>query len=510
MARIIKVNPADNVVIPVEDIQAGAPVAGGLCAAEDIPQGHKIALKALGPGEAVIRYGVVLGKLNVAVPPGGRIREDMLELPPASPLDKMPWGTRALSPARGAVPPEELPGGGFFEGYEVPGSRFAGTRNILGIMTTVQCVTGVLNVAVRKIKAELLPRYPQVDDVVPVNHSYGCGVAIKAPEARVPIRTLKNMIRNPNFGGEIMVVALGCEKLTLDMLLEPGENNDDNVIVLQKLGGFHAMIDAIVGMAEKKLERLNRRRRVSLPLDRLCVGLQCGGSDAFSGITANPAAGYASDLLVGAGGTVLFSEVTEVRDGVEMLAARCGEEGTAKKLAREMQWYDAYLAAGGADRSANPSPGNKAGGLANIMEKALGSIAKSGASPIAEVLSPGERPSRRGLIFAATPASDFLCGPLQMASGITLQVFMTGRGTPYNLAAVPVIKVSSRSGMKNLWQDLIDIDAGTIAGGTETIEETGRRIFAMIIETAGGRHKPWAEEYGVYNDLCLFDPAPVT
>jgi galactarate dehydratase len=175
-----------------------------------------------------------------------------------------------------------------------------------------------------------------------------------------------------------------------------------------------------------------------------------------------------------------------------------------------MKWYDEYLEAGGADRSANPSPGNKKGGLANIVEKAMGSIAKSGGSPIVEILSPGERPSQRGLIFAATPASDFVCGPLQLASGITLQVFMTGRGTPYGLAAAPVIKVSSRTDMKNLWQDLIDINAGTIAEGKETIEETGKRLFTMILDTASGRHKPWAEVYALHNDLCLFDPSPIT
>jgi galactarate dehydratase len=355
-----------------------------------------------------------------------------------------------------------------------------------------------------------LPKYPHVDGVVPLNHDYGCGVAIHAREARVTTQTLKNLLHNPNFGGEIMVVALGCEKLTLNMILEPHENTPENVIVLQDIGGFHEMMMSILSMAERKLQKLNVRRRTSLPLDRLCIGLQCGGSDAFSGITANPAAGYASDLLAGAGATIFFSEVTEVRDGVEMLAARCTGGEVSKKLADEMKWYDAYLEQGGVDRSANPSPGNKKGGLANIMEKAMGSVAKSGTSPIVEVLSPGEKPSKRGLIFAATPASDFVCGPLQLASGITLQVFMTGRGTPYGLAAAPVIKVSSRTDLKNFWNDLIDVNAGTIATGEETIEDVGRRLFMMIIDTASGRHKPWVETYKLYNDLCLFTPAPVT
>jgi galactarate dehydratase len=363
---------------------------------------------------------------------------------------------------------------------------------------------------VGRIRAELLPGYPNVDGVTAINHAYGCGIAIHARDSGIPQRSLKNMLRNPNFGGEIMAAGLGCEKFTMDMLLEPDENNGENVVILQEQAGYGRMIDAIMGMAEKKLERLNRRRRVTLPLERLCVGMQCGGSDAFSGITANPAAGYASDLLVSAGGTVLFSEVTEVRDAVHLLSARCADRESARKLAREMEWYDAYLEQGGADRSANPSPGNKQGGLSNVLEKAMGSIAKSGTSPIAEVLSPGERPSRRGLIFAATPASDFVCGPLQLASGIGLQVFMTGRGTPYGLAAAPVIKVSSRTDLKNQWRDLIDVDAGTIAAGEESIGEVGKRIFRMIVETASGRYKPWVEKHQLYNDIDLFDPSPIT
>jgi galactarate dehydratase len=505
MALIIKVNDRDNVVIPVQDAPAGTEAVPGLKTIQDIPQGHKIALNDLKKGDEVIRYGVVLGRLARDVPAGGHIDEHMLVLPEMPDLENMPWG-RAAGPDHGL--PANLPSA--FEGYEVPDSRFAGTRNILGIMTSVQCVAGVLNVAVQKIKTELLPKYPAVDDVTALNHSYGCGCAISAPDSVIPIRTLKNLMRNPNFGGEIMVVALGCEKLSLDMLLEPHENNPENVIVLQKQAGFKAMIDAVLSMAEKKLRKLNERRRVTLPLEKLCVGLQCGGSDAFSGITANPASGYASDLLVSAGATVLFSEVSEVRDGVQFLSGRCGSAEIAGKLLSEMKWYDSYLERGGADISANPSPGNKAGGLSNIMEKTMGSIAKSGSAPISGVLSAGERVSQRGLIFAATPAGDFVCGALQLASGITIQVFMTGRGTPYGLAAAPVIKVSSRTDLKNLWDDIIDVNAGTIADGTETIQQAGERIYRLIIDTASGRYAPFAEKYRLYNDICVFDPAPVT
>lgn len=501
--RLIRVHEKDNVAIPVDSLLAGTELPGGFHAVEDIPQGHKIALRDLAEGEAVVRYGVVLGHLLKPVPRGGLVNEHMLRLPETPDLDRLEFATDL---ARDLPEPSVKT----FEGYPVEGELFAGTRNLLGIMTTVQCVAGVLNVAVERMKTELLPRFPHVEGIVALNHDYGCGVAIDAREAPIPIRGLRNIMRNPNFGGELMLVGLGCEKLTPDMLLSAEENTRDNVVILQDHQGFHAMVAALMETAERKLARLNGRRRTSLPLTKLCVGMQCGGSDSFSGITANPAAGYASDLLVAAGATVLFSEVTEVRDGAHLLAARCADAEVGRKLAAELRWYDAYLAEGGVDRSANPTPGNKAGGLANIIEKAMGSIAKSGSSPIVEVLSPGERPTKRGLVFAATPASDFVCGTMQLASGMGLQVFMTGRGTPYGLAAAPVIKVCSRSDLKDLWADLIDVDAGAIATGQSSIPELGEHLFRFIIDTASGRRKPWAEQYRLYNDLCVFNPAPIT
>ncbi|MEI9988345.1 MAG: hypothetical protein WDN69_37755 [Aliidongia sp.] len=240
------------------------------------------------------------------------------------------------------------------------------------------------------------------------------------------------------------------------------------------------------------------------------MACNAAGSDAFSGVTANPALGFAADLLVRAGATVMFSEVTEVRDAIHLLTPRAVNEDVARALIREMAWYDDYLAKGGADRSANPSPGNKKGGLANIVEKALGSVAKSGTSAIVDVLAPGERVRKKGLVFAATPASDFICGTLQLASGMTLQVFSTGRGTPYGLAAAPVIKVATRTELAERWSDLIDLDAGPIATGTATIEEMGWQVFRLILDVASGRTKPWSDRWGLFNALTLFNPAPVT
>ena len=501
---VIKVTDKDNVAIAVQDIAADTLVLPGLTAREPIPQAHKIALTDIPKGGEIIRYGVVLGYAKDAIPMGSWINEHMLDLPESPALDNMPFGTNL-------VPVEDLPDPPrkTWMGYRNKTGP-AGTRNLLGIVTTVQCATGVVRVAVERIKKELLPKYPHVDGVVAINHPYGCGVAINAPMAVIPIRAITNVIRHPNFGGEIMVVGLGCEKLTYDRVLPPEDITPENCLTLQDWKGHDAMMQAILDMAETKLKKLDQRRREELPLSELLIGMQCGGSDAFSGLTANPSAGYAADLLVKGGGTVMFSEVTEVRDGVHMLAARCPDAHTRDRLAEEMKWYDDYLDAGGVDRDANPTPGNKKGGLANIVEKAMGSIAKSGTSPIVEVLSPAEKPTKHGLIYAATPASDIVCGPSQVASGIGLQVFMTGRGTPYGLDVAPVIKVCSRNEMKDHWFDLIDVSAGPVATGEATIAEVGTEIFNLILDVASGVKEPYSDQYGFHNDMCIFNPAPIT
>ncbi|MEK5164104.1 galactarate dehydratase [Paenibacillus sp. FSL R5-0527] len=499
----IKVHEKDNVAIIVNagGLPEGTVFPCGLRLTERVPQGHKVALADVAQGEAVVRYGEIIGYAVRPIPRGSWVSESFIELPTPPLLRELPLATK--------VPPPQPPLEGFtFEGYLNPDGS-VGTKNILGITTSVQCVSGVLDYAVKRIKEELLPQYPQVDDVVAIHHTYGCGVAIQAPDAEIPIRTLRNIAAHPNFGGELMVVGLGCEKLQPDRLITD-KDNASKIVSLQDYQGFIPMVRAIMEMAEARLERLNRRKRVTCPASGLTVGLQCGGSDAFSGITANPAVGYAADLLVRAGATVLFSEVTEVRDAVHLLTPRAVNEEVGRALIREMEWYDAYLQRGQADRSANPTPGNKKGGLANIVEKSLGSIVKSGSSPITAVLAPGEKAAQKGLIFAATPASDFVCGTLQLASGINVQVFTTGRGTPYGLAMAPVIKVASRDSLAEQWPDLIDINAGRIAGGEATIEDVGWEIFRFILDVASGRKQTWAEHWGLHNAISLFNPAPVT
>lgn len=504
----IQIDERDNVAIVVESggLKAGSLLRNGVRLVDDVPQGHKVALKDLAKDAAIIRYGEVVGYAEKNLSCGSWIHEGVTRMPESPQLDS--W-TFTPSVEQNLEPLE----GYSFEGYRnADGS--VGTRNILGISTSVQCVAGVGNHVVRRIREELLPQYPNVDDVVVLNHAYGCGVAINAPAAIIPIRTVQNLTHNPNLGNEVIVLGLGCEKLEPKRLITPEaeSNKHKDILELQdeRFHGFAAMVDGIMEMAQQKLEKLNRRQRETCPVSDLVVGMQCGGSDAFSGITANPAVGFVSDLIVRAGGTVLFSEVTEVRDGVQLLLPRVASEEVGRALIREMQWYDHYLDLGEVDRSANTTPGNKAGGLNNIVEKSLGSIIKSGTSTISDVLAPGERVRKKGLVFAATPASDFVCGTLQLASGISLQVFTTGRGTPYGLAMAPVIKVSSRSDLSQRWHDLIDLDAGSIASGDVSIADTGWELFKMIIDVASGRRQTAAERLGLHNDLVLFNPAPIT
>jgi galactarate dehydratase len=500
----IKMHERDNVAIVANDggLPAGTVLPSGLALREHIPQAHKVALVDLNAGAEVLRYNVVIGRALRDIPAGGWVNEKLLEMPDAPALGNLPVATRS----REAVAPLT---GYTFEGFRNPDGS-VGTRNILGITTTVQCVSGVVEFAVRRIKSELLPRFPNVDDVVGLEHTYGCGVAIEAPGAAVPIKTLRNISLNPNFGGSTMVVGLGCEKLQPERLFPPG-SEPFGLVTLQDEShvGFESMITSIMTMAEEHLTRLNARKRETCPASALVVGMQCGGSDAFSGVTANPAVGFATDLLVRAGATVMFSEVTEVRDGIDQLTARAANADVAQALIREMDWYDRYLELGLSDRSANTTPGNKKGGLSNIVEKAMGSIIKSGTVPIAGVVSPGDRAKQKGLLFAATPASDFICGTLQLAAGMNLHVFTTGRGTPYGLAECPVIKVATRSDLARRWHDLMDLDAGRIATGEMTIEQMGWELFRLMLDVASGK-KTWAENWRLQNALTLFNPGPVT
>lgn len=512
---VIKISPADNVGIVANSsgLKKGIKLADGTILAENIPMGHKVATSEIKEGAAILRYGVIIGHAKNLITRGEWVNESKILLPQPPDLDNIEFS--------GIQNPEtnEPLKGYTFRGFRNPDGS-VGTKNVLGITTSVQCVAGFTQFAVNKIKNELLPKYTYVDDVVALNHTYGCGVAINAPAAIIPIRTIQNITLNPNFGGEVLIIGLGCEKLRPEKLLpnndvnalNPNEPADSHILYMQDeaFNGFSEMVEGFMQMADAHLQKLDKRRREVCAVSDLVVGMQCGGSDSFSGLTGNPVAGYAADLIVRAGGSVMFSEVTEVRDAAHLLVPRTINPEVGKSLINEIKWYDDYLEHGQSDRSANPSPGNKTGGLSNVVEKALGSIAKSGTSPIVDVIGPGEKIRRKGLTFAATPASDFVCGTLQLAAGMNLHVFITGRGTPYGLSMVPVIKIGTNSKLSNRWFDLIDLDAGPIVSGEKSIEELGWELFQFMLDVASGDKKVACDRLGLHNDLVLFNPGPVT
>ncbi len=502
----LRIHERDNVAIIVapEGVKTGTATPAGFSFREDIQQARKVALRDVAAGEDIVRYGHVIGYANHPIAAGTWVRQEMLRLPEPPSLDDLPLAT--------APPPPQPPLEGVtFEGFRNPDGS-AGTKNILGIVTTVQCTAPTVEYAARRIKQEILPRFANVDDVVAITHGYGCGIAMNSPGADVPLRTLRHIGMHANLGGSPLVVGLGCEKVQPDVLFTEAAlrvlGNSERVR-LQDYSGFAESVSVIMEAAEKRLEELDGRRRETVPASQLVVGLQCGGSDAFSGVTCNPAVGFAADLLVRAGATVLFSEVSEVRDAIHLLTPRAINKDVARALVREMRWYDEYLAQHGADRSANPTPGNLRGGIANVVEKALGSIAKAGSTAIMGVATHGERAATKGLVFAATPASDFICGTQQLAS-MNLHIFTTGEGSPYGLAMVPVVKVSSRTALAERWHDLIDIDAGRIATGSATVEDVGWESFRFVLDVASGRKQTWAERWGLHNDLVLFNPGAIT
>lgn len=517
--RYLKLTDKDNVAVVANagGLVAGSRFPDGLALVEDVPQAHKVSLTDLAEGEPVIRYGTIIGYASEKIPRGAWVSEARMRMPAPPDLETLRKGLASFKPYH--VEAEPLTGA-TFQGYKNADGT-VGTRNILALNTTVQCAAPVARIAAERIRAELLPRYPNVDGVVAIEHVYGCGVAIDAPDACIPIRSLQNIAKNPNFGGMPLLVSLGCEKFTPERFFPEGYNakqppslsGESNVISLQdeEHDGFEGMVKAIMRAAEKRLAILDARRRETCPASAIRLGLQCGGSDAFSGAAANPAVGVAADMIVRSGGTVFFSENTEVRDGIDQLVARASDIGVAQELLNQMAWYDAYLARGGADRSANTTPGNKKGGLNNIVEKSMGSIVKSGSMPISGVFGTGERipTDKKGLFFVATPASDIVCGPSQVAAGMNALIFVTGRGTPYGLAEVPVIKVVTRTELARRWHDLVDVDAGRIVSGESSIPQVGKEIFQTILDIASGR-KSKAESLGIHNYMAVFNPAPIT
>ncbi len=496
--RYIRLHPSDNVGVVVNDqgVAAGGQFDDGLKAIEGIPQSHKVALVDIAEGGEVVRYGEVIGYALKPIAAGSWVTEQVLRMPEPPVLDNLPKATIQ------ATPGEPLEGY-TFEGFRNPDGS-VGTRNILGVTTTVQCVVGVLDHVVERVRKEILPKYPNVDDVVALSHSYGCGVAINAPDAVVPIRTLYNISRNPNLGGQALVISLGCEKLQANQLMDGdqltnGMDEEDWLFRLQDSGtGFTGMVEQIMGMIEERLKVLDQRRRETVPAAELVVGMQCGGSDGYSGITANPALGYAADLLARNGGTAILSETPEIYGAEHLLIARAISHEVAQKLLDRLSWWEHYTQINGAELNNNPSPGNKAGGLTTILEKSLGAAAKGGTSSLNGVYEWGEPITERGFVFMDSPGYDPVSVTGQVASGANMICFTTGRGSVSGFKPAPCIKLATNTEMYRKLEEDMDINCGGIVDGELSIAEAGQKIFDILIEIASG--EPSKSELYNYGD----------
>ncbi|OOE32004.1 hypothetical protein BZG04_15860 [Salinivibrio kushneri] len=505
MTKLIKLHELDNVGIAAHElgIERNEDLIFGVRSKQYLRFGAKVAICDIPAGQDIYKWGYPISQAVVDITKGSVVDERNTIQTSAIPLSKIVYRKGHNKIYNGAGDKKNLT----FKGY-LNDDGTVGTRNYLCVTTTVQCVSGIVEKACEVATERLLKKYSNVDGIVSLSHSYGCGVAIDAKDSQIPQKTIKNIALNPNFGNRKIVIGLGCEKFHVDRL----GLNDYSYLRLQdeNIQSFSRLLEDIVSLIEKELKVLNNRCRVTRPISDLVVSMQCGGSDTFSGLTANPVLGRVSDILINEGATTIFSEITEVRDACSLIIDRCSSEDVYKKLYKALSWYDNYLHRGGVDTRSNTTPGNMEGGLSNIKEKSLGSIVKSGRSEIVDIISPGERVNKNGLNFLAGPSSDFVCGTLFMAAGANLQLFTTGRGTPYSLKGLPTLKISSNSVIARKWSDLIDFDAGRlITDESMDIDYLANRLIELILDIASGDLTK-AEELSIFNALCVFNPAPIT
>lgn len=478
--QTLQLHSDDDVVVALDDLPAGtacdgvpAPLAG------PVPRGHKIARRAIAAGASVLRYGQIIGVATRDIAPGEHVHSHNLGM-----------GAHAADHAFGVdarpLPPPEAPAE--FMGYRRADGR-VGTRNYLGVLTSVNCSGSVARfIAEAAERAPWLAGMENVDGVVPVVHGSGCGMSGEDEGYATLMRTLKGYARNPNFGG-ILLVGLGCEVLQIPDLVGEGRLRPDGnfrYMTIQQTGGTRATVARGVEMLREMAEVANRARRAPAPASALVVGLQCGGSDGYSGITANPALGVASDLLVRQGGTTILAETPEIYGAEHLLTRRAVSPEVGEKLLDRIRWWEAYTAREDGRMDNNPSPGNKKGGLTTILEKSLGAVAKAGSAPLAGVYRFAEPVDVPGLVFMDSPGYDPCSVTGQIASGATLIVFTTGRGSVSGFKPAPGLKLATNSQMYARMADDMDLDCGDILEAGVSLEEKGRQIFELMLRTASG------------------------
>ena len=496
-AYAIIVDPQDNVAVVKQQTEPGLAVAlpGGreVCLKAAVPPGHRFATRDIPSGEFVLQYGQPIGT-SLGIEAGEQITH-------ANMTNDVPV-VRDLPNDLSTPPPDYFPETerATFLGFRRPDGR-AGTRNFVLIIPTSMCASHEAQQIA--MMAEFLlykrERFPNVDGVVAIPHNKGCGCQ-EGSNLDVMLRTLSNYADHPNVGG-VILMDLGCEKTNLayveKYLLKRDRafNKPVAKIGIQEVGGTQAAIERGLQEVERMLPEVNRAERETIPMSELVMGVKCGGSDGLSGISANPGLGRAADLLIRSGGTVLITEVPEFCGAEHILANRARDAETGRAVYRLVDWYKAYAAKFGAVLNENPSPGNVAGGLLNITIKSLGAIAKAGTTRVEGVVEYAETPQHRGLNLMQGPGYDQESTPGLVAAGATVVVFTTGRGTTIGNAIAPVVKLASNTPIFERMSRDLDLSAGGVIDGTETIDEVGARVFEYVRQVASGERMAKAEEH---------------
>jgi len=479
----IKLRSDDNVVIALQPLSAGTDIEGvSRALASQIQPGHKIACTPIAKGDNVYRYGQVIGQAKVDILPGEHVHSHNLGMQDHSLQDH--------EFASHNTPLPEIDHSRTFLGYKRADGR-TGTRNYIGILTSVNCSGSVAQfIAEAAERNGLLDRFPNVDGVVPIVHGTGCGMSGENEGYAALFRTLSGYAQHPNFGG-ILLIGLGCEVMQISDLVGGRPIRADGALrymTIQHEGGTRKTIEKGLEELEGIAHIANEVARSPAPISDITVGMQCGGSDGYSGITANPALGYASDLLVRHGGTTILSETPEIYGAEHLLTRRAESRDIGEKLMQRIRWWEEYTNRHGGEMDNNPSPGNKRGGLTTILEKSLGAVAKGGTAPLAGVYEFAEQVDRKGFVFMDSPGFDPCSVTGQVASGSNLVVFTTGRGSVSGYKPTPCIKLATNSDMYRRMSEDMDLNCGDIVTEGVTIEQKGEELFELLLRVASGEH----------------------
>ncbi len=482
MPETVRLNDADNVVIALCDIARGeTPANVPVPLLSEVAHGHKIASAPIAAGSNVVRYGQIIGYAKSDIVPGEHVHVHNLG---------MSEHTQDYAFASNNTPLPPISDARTFMGFHREDGR-VGTRNYLGIVTTVNCSGSVARfIAEAAKRTGLVDEFGNVDGIVPIVHGTGCGMSGRDEGYATLFRTLSGYSQHPNFAG-ILLIGLGCEVMQIpDLVGNRKIRSDGNFryMTIQQTGGTRRTIDAGLKELREMAAIANEATRKPAPVSELMVGMQCGGSDGYSGITANPALGYASDLLVRHGGTTILSETPEIYGAEHLLTRRAQTSEVGRKLIDRITWWEEYTARNGGEMNNNPSPGNKRGGLTTILEKSLGAVAKGGTAPLAEIYKFAEPVDKKGFVFMDSPGYDPCSVTGQVASGSNIIVFTTGRGSVSGYKPTPCIKLATNSEMYERMSEDMDINCGDIVSQGISIEEKGREIFESFIRVASGEH----------------------